>query len=524
METHPSRPTMDLSLSITRTMSAMAGSRPSKSPSGRKVSQSSVAPDIIEGALQIGPTKTITASDVYTYVQSPFALWCNYFAPKEARDPEDEFQRLLKDRGRDHEKQTVANRYPKARQLKYKTEEEGFELVVQALREGASAIHGGPLFFLPEGYQGRFDILERVDAGRSVFGDFHYVVKEIKLARNIRDPHRLQAAFYNLLIGKIQGYTPPKFTLVNGDGTEIPFAYDEPEILSVIESIRQVLTGKQPPAIYGHGSWPWESYTDHVAEERHDVSLIPEVGPYKREKLVAAGVSTVQQVAEAPPSLLTSIKGIGEKTATKFINSARAIQTGKHIRLAQITLPKAETELYVDLEGTGGVPSGDDLEPIDYLIGVMKGAVEFRKRWAGWWVLKTNTELPAEEVARRYLELARVEEGHRVLKETLKVRPLRHRLERRVGGHLLLCHLALVIEKYVDRQVKAAGLKDAEGQPLTGVSAIEQFRKVKAGEVELPGTGQVRIMISDLKPQQRAILTAVEVDAERFQRGWSRLL
>jgi xanthine/CO dehydrogenase XdhC/CoxF family maturation factor len=48
--------------------------------------------------------------------------------------------------------------------------------------------------------------------------------------------------------------------------------------------------------------------------------------------------------------------------------------------------------------------------------------------------------------------------------------------------------------------------------------------EVKAGEVELPGTGQVRIMISDLKPQQRAILTAVEVDAERFQRGWSRLL
>lgn len=158
------------------------------------------------------------------------------------------------------------------------------------------------------------------------------------------------------------------------------------------------------------------------------------------------------------------------------------------------------------------------------LLSGLKKAAEFRRRWAGWWVLKTNTDLPVEEVARQYLQLARVEEGHRVLKETLDVRPLRHRLERRVGAHLMLCQLALVIVKYVDQKVKEAGLKDREGEPLTGPSAIASLRKVKAGEVELPGTGKRRIVVTRLKPPQEAILRAVGVDPERFHRGWNRLL
>lgn len=102
--------------------------------------------------------------------------------------------------------------------------------------------------------------------------------------------------------------------------------------------------------------------------------------------------------------------------------------------------------------------------------------------------------------------------------------PNGHLLERRVGAHLLLCQLALVIVKYVDQRVKETGLKDREGEPLTGPSAIASLRKVKAGEVELPGTGQRRIVVTKLKPPQEAILRVVGVGPERFHRGWERLL
>jgi transposase len=158
------------------------------------------------------------------------------------------------------------------------------------------------------------------------------------------------------------------------------------------------------------------------------------------------------------------------------------------------------------------------------LLARMKETVAFRKKWAGWWILRTNTDLPAEEGARQYLQLARTEELHAVVKGPLSVRPLHHRLERRVGAHRLVCHLAALVVRYVDRCVKEAGLKDREGEPLTGVSAIQTFREVKASEVELPGTGQMRIVVTKLKPPQEAILKAVGVDAEKFREGRTRLL
>ena len=158
------------------------------------------------------------------------------------------------------------------------------------------------------------------------------------------------------------------------------------------------------------------------------------------------------------------------------------------------------------------------------LLARMRTTVEFRRKWAGWWVLKTNTELPVEEVARQYLQLERVEEGHAVVKGALEVRPIYHRLEARVGGHLMVCRLALLLIKHIEERVKEAGLKDEEGFPLTGDSAVKAFRRVKAAEAEFPGTGQVRIVVSDLKPLHEAVLKAVGVDVKRFQAGWTRLL
>ena len=158
------------------------------------------------------------------------------------------------------------------------------------------------------------------------------------------------------------------------------------------------------------------------------------------------------------------------------------------------------------------------------LLARMKATVAFRRKWAGWWVLRTNTTLQAEEVARQYLQLARTEELHAVVKGPLSVRPLHHRLEERVGAHLLVCHLAALLVRYVERRVREAGLKDSEGEPLTGMSAIQAFRKVKASEAELPGSGQVRIVVTRLKPLQESILRAVGVDLEKFRGGWTRLL
>ncbi len=154
----------------------------------------------------------------------------------------------------------------------------------------------------------------------------------------------------------------------------------------------------------------------------------------------------------------------------------------------------------------------------------LKEKVAFRRKWAGWWVLKTDTTLDVEEVARLYQELAVIERDWHLVKGVLSVRPLYHRLEERVGAHLVLCELALLLMKYVEQRVRLAGLKDEFGQPLSGPSAVECFQRLKANLAELPGTGQVRVIITDPSPLHAAILKAVGVDVEKFQGGWSRLL
>ncbi|MGH8573726.1 MAG: hypothetical protein ACREX8_14305, partial [Gammaproteobacteria bacterium] len=248
--------------------------------------------EILAHALDGPRSGLIDATAIYRFAQSPFAVWCDRFAPPEAKDYADEFTKLLFEQGREHEARVLSERFPNAQQVKYETPEEGFRLVLESMARGAPAIHGGPAFYLPEGLKGRVDILERRDGGPSIFGNYHYVVKEIKLAKNLQTHHRLQGAFYNYVIGKLQCFTPSQFYLINRDHVETTFQHDEHELLAVLAAIRRIYEGEKPPAIHGAGVAPWDSYTDQVAWENRDISLVAGIGPAKREKIVTFGLRT----------------------------------------------------------------------------------------------------------------------------------------------------------------------------------------------------------------------------------------
>lgn len=144
------------------------------------------------------------------------------------------------------------------------------------------------------------------------------------------------------------------------------------------------------------------------------------------------------------------------------------------------------------------------------------------KEWAGWWVLSTDSDLPAEEVATLYQRLSVVETGWRVLKSVLEVRPLNHHLDKRIEGHLILCELAYLMEKYIDHRVREGGLKE-DGGVLTGVRVIEKFGNVVVNEQEVAGT-EVRFhQITEFTGEQKKMLETVGLDPKVVHRGWSRL-
>jgi predicted RecB family nuclease len=315
--------------------------------------------------------RLITSTMIYRYVESPFSLWCDTHAPAGERDPRDAYQEYLFKTGQEHEAATVKKRFPGIKTVTAANDEEAFRLALTGMAEGVKAFHGPALFWKPEGLKSKLDLLERSGKAGSVFGKYHYVVKEVKLARNIRENQVMQTAFNNFILGKIQGYTPPRFFVINRDQEELPFDYDEARLLEVLNGARKILGATAMDPVFGSAMWPWKSYCKKKAIEVRDASLVGGVGPAMRAKLGAAGITTIDQLHAATEGELRSIKGIGPANARSFAKTAEALVKGKHVRLDPISLPHAKVELFVDLEGTSNQVNDGEVVDMDYLIGVL---------------------------------------------------------------------------------------------------------------------------------------------------------
>jgi transposase len=73
--------------------------------------------------------------------------------------------------------------------------------------------------------------------------------------------------------------------------------------------------------------------------------------------------------------------------------------------------------------------------------------VRFEARFDGKWVLRTNTTLPTAEVALKYKELWQVEDIFRSTKSILETRPIYHKCDETIRGHVFCSFLALVLRK-----------------------------------------------------------------------------
>lgn len=78
-------------------------------------------------------------------------------------------------------------------------------------------------------------------------------------------------------------------------------------------------------------------------------------------------------------------------------------------------------------------------------------------RFDGKWVLRTNTNLSSDQVALKYKQLWQVERIFRDTKTLLETRPVFHRRDETIRGHVFCSFLALVLRKELDRRLEAAG-------------------------------------------------------------------
>lgn len=85
--------------------------------------------------------------------------------------------------------------------------------------------------------------------------------------------------------------------------------------------------------------------------------------------------------------------------------------------------------------------------------------VEAEARYDGKFVLRTNTSLPAAEVAVQYKRLLVVEQFFRAIKSVLETRPIYHQWDATIRGHVFCSFLALVLVDELQRRLAAKGWK-----------------------------------------------------------------
>lgn len=100
------------------------------------------------------------------------------------------------------------------------------------------------------------------------------------------------------------------------------------------------------------------------------------------------------------------------------------------------------------------------------------GKFEQEAIFDGKWILRTNTDLPTEDVALRYKELWKVERIFRNMKSLLDTRPVYHRIDETISGHIFCSFLSLVLLKELRDRLEANDLDMELGQIKEDLNAL----------------------------------------------------
>jgi transposase len=108
--------------------------------------------------------------------------------------------------------------------------------------------------------------------------------------------------------------------------------------------------------------------------------------------------------------------------------------------------------------------------------------IESESRYDGKWVLRTNTDLKAEAVALRYKELWMVEHIFRSLKSVVETRPVFHRSDEAIRGHIFCSFLALVMIKEMKNRLELKELQFEWEDILQDLDALEEIELEQNGK------------------------------------------
>jgi transposase len=107
--------------------------------------------------------------------------------------------------------------------------------------------------------------------------------------------------------------------------------------------------------------------------------------------------------------------------------------------------------------------------------------VKAEARYDGLWVLRTNTDLETETVAHVYKNLWTVEDLFRTAKSILETRPVYHKCDETIRGHVFCSFLALVLKCELESRLRQSGLAWEWAEVIRGLDNLHQVEATLQG-------------------------------------------
>jgi transposase len=107
------------------------------------------------------------------------------------------------------------------------------------------------------------------------------------------------------------------------------------------------------------------------------------------------------------------------------------------------------------------------------------------QKWDGLKGYITNTTLNKEEVIEHYKDLWQIEKAFRIAKTDLEIRPIYHRIRRRIEAQICIAFVAYKIYKELERQLKV------KQSSLGPEQAVDIAKTIYAVKVKHPITKEV---------------------------------
>lgn len=165
-----------------------------------------------------------------------------------------------------------------------------------------------------------------------------------------------------------------------------------------------------------------------------------------KDKIVALNLKNGEsEIIEKQDSLMLIISYSDKRARKDKRNRDRGLQRlEKQIRTGKLTKSNINNRgynKYLKMEG-------------DVKISIDKTKYHADEKWDGLKGYLTNTSLSKDETIENYSHLWKIEKAFRISKHDLKVRPIYHRLQRRIEAHITINFAAYKVYKELERQLK----------------------------------------------------------------------